>query len=120
MLLTVTSEPMVSTTRCTTGRTCCALALRTRLLATGHGQEARAVGGRGRARAAHAAFPLRHTAPALGTDAGVRKRPSPVAPDGVGWPGASQPPAPSDPGVTVSRHRALLIGPSTCGPRASG
>src|SRR5918995_2094024 len=30
----------------------------------------------------------------------------------VGWPGASQPPAPSDPGVTVSRHRALLIGPS--------
>jgi lactate permease len=25
----------------------------------------------------------------------------------VGWPGASQPPAPSDPGVTVSRHRAL-------------
>ncbi|MGH2917449.1 MAG: hypothetical protein ACRDLS_02465, partial [Solirubrobacteraceae bacterium] len=26
----------------------------------------------------------------------------------VGWPGASQPPAPSDPGVTVSRHRALL------------
>src|ERR1039458_7494667 len=29
----------------------------------------------------------------------------------VGWPGASQPPAPSDPGVTVSRHRALLIGP---------
>ena len=30
----------------------------------------------------------------------------------VGWPGASQPPAPSDPGVTVSRHRALLTGPS--------
>src|SRR3954471_12698148 len=30
----------------------------------------------------------------------------------VGWPGASQPPAPSDPGVTVSRHRALLISPS--------
>ena len=27
----------------------------------------------------------------------------------VGWPGALQPPAPSDPGVTVSRHRALLI-----------
>ena len=26
----------------------------------------------------------------------------------VGWPGASQPPAPADPGVTVSRHRALL------------
>jgi hypothetical protein len=26
----------------------------------------------------------------------------------VGWPGASQPPAPTDPGVTVSRHRALL------------
>ena len=25
-----------------------------------------------------------------------------------GWPRASQPPAPSDPGVTVSRHRALL------------
>src|SRR6266498_1844999 len=25
-----------------------------------------------------------------------------------GWPGASQPPAPTDPGVTVSRHRALL------------
>jgi hypothetical protein len=37
-----------------------------------------------------------------------------------GAPGASQPPAPSDPGVTFSRHRALLIGPSTCGPRASG
>jgi acyl-coenzyme A synthetase/AMP-(fatty) acid ligase len=33
-------------------------------------------------------------------------------PDCVGWPGASQPPAPSDPGVTVSRHRALLTGPS--------
>ena len=32
-----------------------------------------------------------------------------LALDGVGWPGASQPPAPSDPGVTVSRHRALLI-----------
>src|SRR4051812_33581875 len=30
----------------------------------------------------------------------------------VGWPGALQPPAPSDPGVTVSRHRALLISPS--------
>src|SRR3954447_12055643 len=28
----------------------------------------------------------------------------------VGSPGASQPPAPTDPGVTVSRHRALLIG----------
>ena len=27
----------------------------------------------------------------------------------VGWPGALQPPAPTDPGVTVSRHRALLI-----------
>ena len=26
----------------------------------------------------------------------------------VGWPGASQPPAPSDRSVTVSRHRALL------------
>ena len=37
----------------------------------------------------------------------------------VGSPGALQPPAPSDPGVTVSRHRALLIGPKTCGPRAS-
>src|SRR3954469_15361184 len=32
-----------------------------------------------------------------------------VARDGVGWPGASRPPAPIDPGVTVSRHRALLI-----------
>jgi hypothetical protein len=30
----------------------------------------------------------------------------------VGSPGASQPPAPSDPGVTVSRHRALLKRPS--------
>ena len=38
----------------------------------------------------------------------------------LGWPGASQPPAPSDPGVTVSRHRALLISRSTCGPCASG
>jgi hypothetical protein len=38
----------------------------------------------------------------------------------VGWPGASQPPAPSDPGVTVSRHRALLIGPNTSAPSASG
>src|SRR5204862_6130437 len=28
--------------------------------------------------------------------------------NGVGWPGASQPPAPEDPGVTVSRHRAPL------------
>jgi hypothetical protein len=28
----------------------------------------------------------------------------------VGWPGAFQLPAPSDPGVTVSRHRALLTG----------
>ena len=26
----------------------------------------------------------------------------------VGWPGALQPPAPADPGVTVSRHRAPL------------
>jgi hypothetical protein len=34
---------------------------------------------------------------------------SAVASRSVGWPGASQPPAPSDPGVTVSRHRALLI-----------
>ena len=31
----------------------------------------------------------------------------------VGWPGALQPPAPTDPGVTVSRHRALLISVST-------
>jgi hypothetical protein len=38
----------------------------------------------------------------------------------VGWPGASQPPAPTDPGVTVSRHRALLIGPNTSAPSASG
>ena len=30
----------------------------------------------------------------------------------VGWPGASQRPAPSDPGVTVSRHRALLTSTS--------
>ena len=30
----------------------------------------------------------------------------------VGWPGALQPPAPTDPGVTVSRHRALLTGRS--------
>ena len=28
----------------------------------------------------------------------------------VGSPGASQLPAPTDPGVTVSRHRALLTG----------
>ncbi|HEY6425277.1 MAG TPA: nitroreductase family protein, partial [Pseudonocardiaceae bacterium] len=28
--------------------------------------------------------------------------------DTVGWPGASQPPAPTDPGVTISCHRALL------------
>jgi hypothetical protein len=47
--------------------------------------------------------------------------PSPLVMPGVlGSPGASQPPAPTDPGVTVSRHRALLIGPSTRGPRASG
>jgi hypothetical protein len=26
----------------------------------------------------------------------------------VGWPGASQPPAPTDPYVTVSRHTALV------------
>jgi len=32
----------------------------------------------------------------------------PVGLERVGWPGAFQPPAPSDPGVTVSRHRALL------------
>src|SRR5436305_4918357 len=38
----------------------------------------------------------------------------------LGWPGASQPPAPTDPGVTVSRHRALLIGPNTSAPSASG
>src|ERR1700740_529383 len=30
----------------------------------------------------------------------------------LGWPGALQPPAPTDPGVTVSRHRALLTGRS--------
>jgi transposase len=36
------------------------------------------------------------------------------------WPGALQPPAPTDLGVTVSRHRALLITPSTCGPCPSG
>jgi len=28
--------------------------------------------------------------------------------ESVGWPGASQPPAPTDPDVTVSRHPALL------------
>jgi len=28
--------------------------------------------------------------------------------DMVGWPGASQPPAPTDPYVTVSRHTALV------------
>src|SRR3954447_1272890 len=41
----------------------------------------------------------------------------------VGWPGALQPPAPSDPGVTVSRHRALLIrfaGRRSLGPTSSG
>ncbi len=27
----------------------------------------------------------------------------------VGWPGASQPPAPTDPGVSLSAHRALVI-----------
>ena len=32
-----------------------------------------------------------------------------------GWPGASQPPAPTDPGVTVSRHRALLTSRSELG-----
>ena len=37
-----------------------------------------------------------------------------------GRPGESHPRAPSDPGVTVSRHRALLIGPSTSAPGASG
>jgi hypothetical protein len=40
--------------------------------------------------------------------------------DGVGRPGESRPRAPSDPGVTVSHHRALLICASTCGPGASG
>ena len=44
----------------------------------------------------------------------------------VGWPGALQPPAPSDPGVTVSRHRALVIlvtrtwGPTPNGRRPGG
>jgi len=46
----------------------------------------------------------------------------------VGWPGALQPPAPSDPGVTVSRHRALLTSsvrsalsrPLENGPRSAG
>ena len=41
----------------------------------------------------------------------------------VGWPGALQPPAPSDPGVTVSRHRALLTrfaGQRSLGPTFSG
>jgi hypothetical protein len=38
----------------------------------------------------------------------------------VGSPGASQPPAPTDPGVTVSRHRALLISSGTSGPGANG
>ena len=43
--------------------------------------------------------------------------------DDVGWPGASQPPAPTDPGVKVSRHRALLIRRlvrRSCGPISSG
>ena len=41
---------------------------------------------------------------------------------GVGWPGGSQPPAPTDPGVTVSRHRALLTRRSvrTRGPTSTG
>ena len=43
-----------------------------------------------------------------------------IASSRVGWPGASQPPAPTNPGVTVSRHRALLIGPNTSAPSASG
>ena len=38
----------------------------------------------------------------------------------VGWPGESHPRAPTDPGVTVSRHRALLISTDTSGPGASG
>jgi hypothetical protein len=37
----------------------------------------------------------------------------------VGSPGASQPPAPTDPGVTVSRHRAPLTGLRTRGTTAS-
>ena len=37
-----------------------------------------------------------------------------------GGPGESHPRAPSDPGVTVSRHRALLISTDTSGPVASG
>src|ERR1019366_8051220 len=45
------------------------------------------------------------------TIAEFRKRHETALAGLVGWPGASQPPAPSDPGVTVSRHRALLIGP---------
>ena len=40
--------------------------------------------------------------------AGGASASSPSSRSVVGWPGASQPPAPSDPGVTVSRHRALL------------
>lgn len=39
--------------------------------------------------------------------AGLEERPR----TGVGWPGASQPPAPMDPGVTVSRHRAPTVEP---------
>ena len=37
-----------------------------------------------------------------------------------GGPGESHPRAPTDPGVTVSRHRALLISPDRSGPGASG
>jgi hypothetical protein len=39
--------------------------------------------------------------------AGLQAAPS----HGVGSPGASQPPAPTDPGVTVSRRRRLAGGP---------
>ena len=49
--------------------------------------------------------------------------PTPAAPTFArsGGPGESHPRAPSDPGVTVSRHRALLTGRvSTRGPTASG
>ena len=51
--------------------------------------------------------------PAGGASAGLSEGPNQLAQlrghaSMVGWPGALQPPAPSDPGVTVSRHRALL------------
>ena len=57
------------------------------------------------------------SASSAGVSFGTNETP---ARDGVGSPGASQPPAPTDPGVTVSRHRALLISLSTCGPRSNG